>query len=81
MAANPPEIVGMMIASTLSSLAEVASWPVERVAERAALEARLVAEIAADSGENAATVAAALFSQCVLRQELADRERTRAPTR
>jgi hypothetical protein len=81
MATNPPEIVGVTIASTLSSLGEIASWPVERIAERAALEARLLAHIAAEPGDNSDAAAAYLFSQCVLRQELAKRKRTIVPER
>jgi hypothetical protein len=81
MATNPPEIVGVTIASTLSSLAEVASWSPERIAERAALEARLLAAIAALAGEISGAAGAAVFCQCVLTLYLATREGAPAAAR
>ncbi|MEA3001791.1 MAG: hypothetical protein QOH81_579 [Sphingomonadales bacterium] len=81
MASNPPEIVGVTTASTLLSLRDLANWSDLRIAERQALDEAVMASIAAAPEGDTARAAAALLSQCVLRQELADRRRSAAPAR
>jgi hypothetical protein len=81
MASNPPEIVGVTTASTLSSLRDLANWSDVRIAERQALDEAVMASVAATPGGDSTRAAAAVLSECILRQELADRRRPAAPAR